>query len=302
MTNEKWIITRRDFMRGTVGAAIGASLGTSLLGVERALGVENKDRLSLVTVVRNEKVMDAEGSSINSKILREMLDQAVMLTTGEKNAKAAWLQLVKPKDIVGLVPTRALNATHTELYDALEASLVEAGIPKNNISNVQGRTGSSLVDGCTALISLPALKAHWLTGIGTVIKNYIMFSGRPTHYHGEDSDKLGEIWHQPNVKGKTRLVLVDALHPLCDKGPQVDPRYKWVYNGLIAGTDPVAVEAVCVRILEEKRRLLHGEPWPLSPPPLCLEAADRVYHLGTSKLAEIRIKQVGWAKDHLLPV
>jgi hypothetical protein len=302
MKNEKLIITRRDFMRGTVGAAIGASLGTSLLGVERALGVENMAPSSLVTVIRNEKVMDAAGRNIDSKILREMLDQTVMLTTGEKNAQDAWLRLVKPEDKIGIVPTQALNPTHRELYDALEASLVEAGIPKDNISNVQGHTSSSRVDSCTALISLPALKAHWLTGIGTVIKNYIMFSGRPTHYHEENSVKLGEIWHQPNVKGKTRLVLVDALHPLCDKGPQVDPRYKWVYNGLIAGTDPVAVEAVCIRILEEKRRLLHGEPWPLSPPPLCLEAADRVYHLGTSKLADIRIKQVGWAKDYLLPV
>ena len=302
MKNEKRLITRRDFMRGTVGAALGASLGTSLLGVDRAFGAENMAPSSLVTVVRNEKVMDAEGATVDSKILRAMLDQAVMLTTGEKNAKDAWLQLVKPKDTVGLVPTRALNPTHTELYDAVEASLMEAGIPKNSISNVQGRTSSAKVDACTALISLPALKAHWLTGIGTVIKNYIMFSGRPTHYHGEDSVKLGEIWHQPNVKGKTRLVLVDALHPLCDKGPQVDPRYKWAYNGLIAGKDPVAVETVCVRILEEKRRLMRGEPWPLSPPPLCVEAADRVYHLGTSKLAEIRIKQVGWTKDNLLAV
>jgi hypothetical protein len=112
---------------------------------------------------------------------------------------------------------------------------------------------------------------------------------------------LGEIWYLPIVKGKTKLVLVDALHPLCDKGPQVDPRYKWTYNGLIAGTDPVAVETVCVRILEEKRRLLRGEPWPLSPPPLCLEAADRVYHLGTSNLNKIKINLIGWEKCHLLP-
>lgn len=297
MKNDKWLITRRDFMRGTVGAALGASL----LGVERVFGAENNARSSLVTVVRNEKVMDAE-AAVDAKILREMLDQAVMLTTGEKNAKDAWLRLVKRKDKVGIVPTRSVNPTHTELYDALEASLVEAGIPKDNITDASGMPSFSGMDKCTALISIPALKGHWITGIGTVIKNYIMSSGAPTKYHMEGGVKLGEVWHLPIVKGKTRLVLVDALHPLCDKGPQVDPRYKWAYNGLIAGTDPVAVEAVCVRILEEKRRLLHGEPWPISPPPLCLEAADRVYHLGTSNLNEIQIKRVGWAKDHLLPV
>ena len=36
------------------------------------------------------------------------------------------------------------------------------------------------------------------------------------------------------------LVLVDALRPLCDKGPQVDPRYLWDYTGLVAGVDAVA--------------------------------------------------------------
>ena len=153
---------------------------------------------------------------------------------------------------------------------------------------------------CTALISMPALKGHWLTGIGTVIKNYILYSGRPSRYHYEKSAKLGEIWLIPGVKGKTRLVLGDALYPLCDKGPQPDPRYKWAYNGLIAGTDPVAVETVCLKILTEKRKALRGEPWPISPPPICVEAADKAYGLGTSNMGEIKISQSGWKEGLLL--
>ena len=84
MKNKKWLITRRDFMSGTVGAALGASLS----GSEWAFGTENKARSSLVTVVRNEKVMDAEGSTVDANILRKMLDQAVMLTTGENTPMA----------------------------------------------------------------------------------------------------------------------------------------------------------------------------------------------------------------------
>src|SRR4030042_2087031 len=217
MKNQDRFITRRDFMSGTVGAALGASLS----GSEWAFGTENKARSSLVTVVRNEKVMDAEGSTVDANILRKMPDQAVMLTTGEKNAKDAWLRLVKPKDTVGIVR----NPTyHSELYDALEASLVEVGIPKDNIINARGAPSFSGADTCTALISLPALKVHVVTGIGTVMKNYIMYSNAPRRYHDEGGAKLGEIWHLPIVKGKSKLVLVDALHPLCDKGPQVDPR------------------------------------------------------------------------------
>ena len=116
----------------------------------------------------------------------------------------------------------------------------------------------------------------------------------------DDNAKLGEIWNLPFVKGKTKLVLVDALYPLCDKGPQSDPRYKWAYNGLIAGTDPVAVETVCLEIINQKRTQLRGEPWPLTPPPLCIEAADKQYGLGTSKKDEIKIKHFGWEKDLLI--
>jgi hypothetical protein len=127
-----------------------------------------------------------------------------------------------------------------------------------------------------------------------------MFSGQPSRYHDADSAKLGEIWLRPEVKGKTKLVLVDALRPLCDKGPQPDPRYMWDYKGLIAGTDPVAVEAVCLKIITQKRQALRGEPWPLSPPPLCLAAADEVYRLGTSRLDEITIDAKGWTAEMLV--
>jgi hypothetical protein len=217
--------------------------------------------------------------------------------TGKADARAAWLSLVKPTDIVGLVPTPHLNPTHDQLIEVVRESLVAAGVPSGHIVHAQGRDVD--LAPITALICLPALKAHWLTGIGTVIKNYILYSGAPRNYHHQDSAKLGEIWNLPQVKGKTRLVLVDALHPLCDKGPQPDPRYKWAYNGLIASLDPVAVDAVGLKIISAKREALRGEPWPISPPPICIEAADKVYKLGNSDPAKIDIKVFGW-KENLL--
>ena len=294
MENKQKGLTRRDFIRGTVGA----TLAVSVLGVPWAKGSEKTGRPSLVTVVRDKNVMDS-GFKVNPNILQSMLDRTVLQVTGKRKIREAWADLVKPDDIVGLVPTPHLNPTHEELVDVVKSSLMkEVGIPEKNIIMAQG--GKRKPGKCTALISMPALKGHWLTGIGTVIKNYIMYSGRPSSYHGEKSAKLGEIWLIPEVKSKTRLVLVDAIHPLCDKGPQSDPRYKWAYNGLIAGTDPVAVETVCLKVLTEKRHALRGEPWPISPPPICVEAADKVYGLGTSKMEEIKIAHFGWEGDLLL--
>jgi len=285
--------TRRDFIRGTLGATFGASLmGTKFVTPEK-----KPAGASLVTLVRDKNAMDAS-NNVNPDAVKAMLDQTLIKCTGKNTAKDAWGSLLKPEDTVGLVPTPHLNPTHSEVIDAVKSSLIEAGIPEEKIQEAQG--GPDKPKACTALIALPGLKAHWLAGIGTVMKLYILYSGNPRNYHDADSAKLGEIWNLPFVKGKTRLVLVDALHPLCDKGPQPDPRYKWAYNGLIAGTDPVAVETVCLRIIMEKRKAMRGEPWPLSPPPLCVESADKVYGLGTSDWSNIEVKTYGWEEELLL--
>jgi len=74
----------------------------------------------------------------------------------------------------------------------------------------------------------------------------------------------------------------------------------WAYNGLVAGTDPVAVETMCLQIITKKREALRGEPWPLSPPPLCVAAADERYHLGTNRMDEIKVENYGWSQDLLI--
>ncbi len=291
MNKHKIILTRRDFVRDTVAGVLSASLPACATQQKRS------PRSAAVILVRDQKALST-ANQVDVRALRQMLADTLVQATGQRSERDAWRSLVKPADIVGLVPTPHLNPTHKELIDTVRNSLVEASIPAANIRTAQG--GPEQARACTALIALPALKAHWLTGIGTVLKNYIMYSGEPSRYHDENNARLGAIWNMPHVKGKTRLVLVDALRPLCDKGPQPDPRYMWNYNGLIAGSDPVAVETVCLKIITEKRQALRGEPWPLSPPPLCVAAADETYGLGTSKLSEIKIVRSGWDRDSLV--
>jgi len=293
MSDARRFLTRRDFVRGTAGAAV----GVSLFGLEAPVAAARAPRSASVILVRDVRALGA-GHEADAAVVREMVASAVMRVTGAPTAHDGWRTLVKPDDVVGLVPTSHLNPTHDEVIAAVRAAVSDAGVPADRVRIAQG--GPEKAEACTALISLPALKAHWLTGIGTVLKNYITFSGHPSHYHDENNDRLGEIWLLPQVKGKTRLVLVDALRPLCDKGPQPDPRYMWEYKGVIAGTDPVAVEAVSLKILTAKREALRGEPWPLSPPPLCVQTADQRYSLGTGRLDEIRLDRVGWGEGVLV--
>ena len=292
MNDDKHVITRRDFVRGTVGATLGAAATEGTLAA-----LAGPTPTSQVVLVRDQGVLDGE-HAVNQGVLKIMLRNVLTKVTGELDPRLAWRSLVKTDDVIGLVATDHLNKTHTELIELVRDSLVEAGVPKSNIRSAQG--GPEKARACTALIALPALKAHWLTGIGTVLKNYITLSGNPSSYHDANNANLGEIWNMPHVKGKTKLVLVDALRPLCDKGPQPDPRYLWDYKGLIAGRDPVAVETVCLKIILQKREALRGEPWPLSPPPLCVEMADKKYGLGTSRMEQIQLDRIGWNGDMLV--
>jgi len=292
VSDDKHVITRRDFVRGTVGATLGAATMGSTLA-ELAAQVPT----SHVVLVREQWVLN-EQHEVNPGILRTMLRNVLTKVTGKPDPISALRSLVRTDDVIGLVATDHLNKTHPELIELVRASLMECGVPKSNIRDAQG--GPEKARACTALIALPALKAHWLTGIGTVLKNYITLSGNPSSYHDANNANLGEIWNMPHVKGKTKLVLVDALRPLCDKGPQPDPRYLWDYKGLIAGRDPVAVEAVCLKVILQKRQALRGEPWPLSPPPLCVEMADKKYGLGTSRMEQIQIDRIGWTSDALV--
>jgi len=293
-------MTRREFVRHTMSTALVAPALTGL-GVEAFQA--RQPRTSLVTLVRDERALNAS-HDVDPTVLGRMLDDTVMRATGERTPRDAWRSLFKPTDTVGVVAGVSLIPTHQELVEAVRQRLADAGIPPQQIRDVQHvrdmQNAIENVRASTALLSLPALKAHWLTGLGTVLKNYIMFSGEPRRYHDQDNVNLGEIWTLPEVKGKTRFVLVDALRPLCDKGPQPDPRYMWDYKGLIAGTDPVAVETIALRIIMEKRRALRGEPWPISPPPLCVAAADERFHLGTSRMEEIKLQRAGWEGEPLV--
>lgn len=279
-------ITRRDFMKGAAGAAAMAV----------ASGADAAEPGSVVAVARAADALDAE-LKVNRKVAEGLVTQAVASATGTKG-DAAWSKLFKASDVIGIMTTKHLNATHLELADIVATKLKAAGVPEASILYPQRSIDE--VKRCTALIALPALKAHWLTGLGTVLKLYITLSGNPSAYHNENSTKLGEIWNLEFVKGKTRLVLIDALRPLCDKGPQPDPRYMWNYGGIIASTDPVAAEAVALKIIQAKRDEIKGEPWPLSPPALCLEAADKQYKLGTSNLAKVKIVKLGTKEGALV--
>jgi hypothetical protein len=298
MKKTKRIITRRDFLRTGSCVVMGSLMGLPALGRASAAKTEK----SKVVLIRDNRVV--AGSGLRDDILEEMFDQAVTTLLDAADPKSAWQRLVKPSDIVGIksnVWTRL--PTPASLEQTITRRLMEAGVKQQNISvDDRGVGRNPVFENSTALINVRPMRTHHWSGLGTLLKNYIMFVSQPWNYHGNACERLGAVWQKPHVKGKTRLNILVMLTPLFHGvGPHhYSRRYIWPYGGLIVSTDPVAADATGARIIEAQRHEYFGQDKPISPPPRHIEAADTQFGLGNSHPDRIALIKLGWEKDLLI--
>ncbi len=307
-------LTRRAFLSGTAGAALAGAAGLSM-GCERLQpasgeppeqssvpGTGAQQSRSTVVLVRDPNVL-RPGRKPDPAILARMLDDALAELLG-KSTDDAWRALIRPDDTVGIKTNvwRFLS-TPSELEVAIQERLRWVGVTEDRMSvDDRGVRSNPVFEKATALINVRPLRTHNWSGVGSCIKNYIMFSALPVSWHVDSCANLGGLWDLPNTKGKTRLNVLVMLTPLFHgKGPHhFQAKYTWPYNGLIVGTDPVAVDATGVRILEAKRREYFGKDEPLSVPPKHIRVAETKYDLGVSNPDRIRVKKIGWMDGVLI--
>jgi len=294
---EQRFITRRDFMRGTAGAALATALGTGLASETRS------EKTARVVLIRDAGAVNEKGE-VQTAVVQKMLDEAVTTLLEEPNLGRAWGKLIKSSDIVGIKSNSWYKLpTPPELEEAVKRRVREAGVPEKNIAvDDRGVLRNPIFKGSTALINVRPVRTHHWSGVGTCLKNYIMFVPDPANYHDEGCSPLGKIWTDPLVKGKTRLNLLAALTPqFYGRGAHsFDRRYVWPYKGLIVGTDPVAVDAIGAHLLQTKRILHFGDDRSLDVPPVHIEAADKRYGLGVSDLKRIQLVKLGWQDEILI--
>lgn len=275
-------ITRRDLLKGAAYTGLGVALGITPLKAE-----EKSKPVTQVVIVRAKDVLSSDGV-VNKARLEEMLDRGMRELSGEKAVEAAWKKYLKPEDAVGVKINKMMTPTHPELTDAILQRLTKVGVAKMEAWDRDAKKPEQF----TALINVPGMKSHWLSGAAFSIKNYCGCYPTPRELHADACADLAKMWEWEHIKGKTRLIIVDGLRALYNGGPTVDPRYLWDYQGLILGTDPVAVDTVCLDIIQKKRNETQPPQWLLSPPPKHIEVADKKFGLGTSDLNKIKIVRV----------
>jgi hypothetical protein len=293
------VITRRDFLR--TGACL--SLG-SLAGLSPPGGVSaNPGKMSRVVLIRDRDVLD-DRERLRPEILEKMLDRAVVSLLDSSSSSTGWQRLATPGDIVGIkTNVWTYLPTPDPLNSIIRKRIVDAGVKEENISaDDRGVLRNPVFRRATALVNVRPMRTHHWSGLGTLLKNYIMFVPEPSRYHDNACERLGAIWQLPHVQGRTRLNVLVMLTPLFHgMGPHhFSKQHTWSYRGLIVSLDPVAADAVGARIIQAKRNAYFGEERPISPPPRHIVAADTRFGLGNSRPERIDLIRLGWQEDDLL--
>jgi hypothetical protein len=292
-------VTRRDFIKGASLAGMAAAFG---LPVELSIADEVVPKTRVV-LIRDENVLDPEGN-VNAEIIGRMFDDAVMALFNTENPADAWKKIIKPDDIVGVKSNEwGPLPTPQELEDAIKKRIMETGVSEKNIAvNDRGVLHSDVFKNSTALINVRPMRTHHWSGVGSLLKNYIMFVPRPEDYHDNSCADLAKLWQTKLLKGKTRLNILVMLTPLFHGvgAHHFDRKYLWDYKGMLVGTDPVAVDATGLRILEARREQYFGEYRPMKPPPHHIAYADIRHGLGVSDPNKIELIKLGWQDGILI--
>lgn len=292
-------ISRRKLLKDSAKAAVAGALfmnwPAGLMG--------NENNRSKVVLIRNHRVVKENGET-DGEIINRMLDEAVVELTGRPTVRDAWLQILRPDDVLGIkTNVWARLRTPVELEQGIRRHAMDIGIREEDIGILdRGVINDPVFKRATALINVRPMRTHAWSGVGTLIKNYIMFTRRPSDMHPDSCADLASVWFYPQVKGKTRLNILVMLTPLFHGvGPHhFNRKYTWNYGGLLAGFDPVAVDATGVRIIQAKRREYFGEERPINPPPKHIMVADTKFGLGTADPARIDLVRLGYQENALI--
>jgi hypothetical protein len=233
------------------------------------------------------------GKQIRTNVVLDMLDAALTQLTGLNDALAAWKTLFDPGEIVGVkVNTISRYTTTPEVAYAVAQRLQEAGVPAEQIvlfdrsdgelvargftindggPGVQCRGAKAWEDpmtiagstqrfhdvmlSCDALINIPALKEHGISGFTSAMKNHYGTIDHPRQLHGNHCDPyIPELNAVPVIRDKTRLIVGDLLRT-CP--------YDWnrmtQENTIAMSFDPVAYDHVARQVLLD-RRDADGQP------------------------------------------
>ncbi len=308
------------------GAVVSCKSTKQVANPETAGSVEPLKRKGRVVEVRSSRAVE-EAAKVNEEVLKEMLEQGLGAVTDTSSSKDAWHSLLTEDDIIGMklngLQSQGLR-TNPPMTRALLASLVDAGFKPQRIVLIEAEPGAVeaktrpllegldeqvtdfgsgsdkfkkyLTEQVTALINVPLLRDHNIAGVSIGLKNLSHGTiANPWNFHDNNCDPyISDINALAVIKEKRKLTICNALRAVFENGPDANPLWTWNLGGLLFSTDPVALDAVGLHIITEKRREKGRPPLErVGRPPTYIQTAEQ-RGLGAADLSK-----VDWAKKEV---
>ena len=123
------------------------------------------------------------------------------------------------------------------------------------VGSLQSRVSRILAEDCTALVNIAIPKTHCGAVFTCSLKNHYGTVDNPGRMHANNCSRpwIAEVNAIPAIRQKQKLILVDALLMVIEGGPRWDRRFIRPFGGILVGTDPVAVDAVALDLLDAQR-------------------------------------------------
>lgn len=285
----------------------------SLVAVARA------ERILVPEGIRAPAWLYPEGR-VEQGVVEKLLDAAVIACTGEATTDGAWRALISPNDRVGIqIDPEGIEA-HDAVLDLLVRSIADAGVPLRNITIYAGeetalfRAGFDLsgrmpgvtvrasdalgyrggvsrvvIDHCTKIINLVRLRVDPRLGMHGAVANCLQAVPYSERRRLErDPTLLPTAAANAVLRRLIALHVYDALFPI-HRYPEVGDPETWQFGGVIASTDPVALDTIGRQVLLEKLRETDPELQCLTPPAAWLLPAADIYDLGTADPGQIDV-------------
>ena len=150
-----------------------------------------------------------------------------------------------------------------------------------------------LVQEITALINVGVLKDHELAGVALGMKNWYGVIQNPNKCHEDGCHPyVAHLSAYPLIHDKLRLTVIDGITGQCNAGPAHSPKWAWPYQGILASTDPVALDTVGMKVINDRRKEVGiGSLADEKRAPKWLPEAARL-GLGEADLGRIRVEDV----------
>src|SRR5690348_5499880 len=141
----------------------------------------------------------------------------------------------------------------------MDMALTLPGYDANNLTARRSYAAHFITKEVNKLINLPVLKDHQSAGVTLSLKNLShglvnnVCRSHSTITLNACGSFIPAVVSMPVIRNKTVLHVLDGVKGLYHGGPGARPQFVWEHRTLYFATDPVALDHICWKVIDQKR-------------------------------------------------